>query len=84
MIRVHAHGSGYGPSAHRLNEDCIITLDSESGTAFGVDLSGVNAPAGRRMFDLLRIAFQNQNPVKLEYKATSAIGGRVIRVIESH
>lgn len=83
MIRVHAHGSGYGPTPHRLYEDCIITLNSEPGAAFGIDLSGANAPAGRRMFDLLRVAFQKHNLVKLEYEATSTIGGRVIRVIES-
>ena len=80
-IRVHEHGTGFGSPVHRLNEDCIITLDSEPGTAFGLDLSGANAWAGRSMFDQLRTALQSHRPVKIEYECTSAIGGRVIRVI---
>jgi hypothetical protein len=83
MLRAHAHGTDYGPPAHCLHEDCIIKLDSEPGAAFGVDLNGANAPAGRRMLDLLRVAYQNQHPVRIEYEATSAIGGRVMRVIEA-
>ena len=28
MIRIHEHGTGDGPPAHQLNEDCIITLEN--------------------------------------------------------
>ncbi len=84
MIRVHEHGTGYGPPAHQLKEDCIIILDTVPGAAFGLDLSGANAAAGRSMFDRLRSAFQGSHPVKIEYEAMSAIGGRVIRVINTH
>lgn len=84
MIRVHAHGTGYGPVGHQLQEDCIITLDTEPGTAFGVNLSGTSASTGNKMLEILRKAFKNGQSVNLEYIATSAIGGRVIRVIEMH
>jgi hypothetical protein len=83
MIRVHEHGTGYGASAHRLNEDCIITLDTEPGAAFGLELSGANMWAGRSMFNLLRTAFASDRLVTIEYEATSAIGGRVLRVVNT-
>lgn len=82
MIRVHEHGTGYGSPAHQINEDCIVTLDTEPGAVFGIELTGSNAPAGRRMFDFLREKFQKRQPVRLEYTATSALGGRILRVIE--
>ena len=83
MLRAHEHGTGYGPTAHRLDGDCIVTLDTEPGTAFGVALTGARAPAGREMFDVLRDAFQAREPVRIEYTATSAVGGSVIRVRKS-
>lgn len=84
MIRVHERGTGYGPPAHNLNEDCIVTLDTEPGVALGIDLTGGKVPAGRKMFDQLRNAFERRRPVRLEYEATNAIGGRIIRVIQLH
>jgi M6 family metalloprotease-like protein len=83
MMRVHEHGTGYGPQAHRLNEDCIVTLDSEPGTVFGLDLSSANIWAGRSMFDHLRTAFQSHIPIVIEYEAINAIGGHVLRVINT-
>jgi hypothetical protein len=81
LLRVHAHGTGYGPPAYRLHGDCVVKLDSEPGTVLGLDLSGANAPAAKGMLDLLRVAFQNRTLVKLEYQAVNALGGQVIRVI---
>jgi M6 family metalloprotease-like protein len=83
MLRAHERGTGFGSPAHRFEEDCIVILDSEPGAAFGIDFTGANASAGRRMFDLLRVAFQKQSTVSLDYEATSAIGGRLIRVIKT-
>lgn len=83
-LRAHSYGTGYGPALHRLNEECIVKLDSEPGAAFGLDLNGANAPAGRRMFNLLRFAFQKQSPVRIDYEAKNAIGGRIIRVVQSN
>lgn len=83
MIRVHEHGTGYGPSNYRINEDCIITLDSEPGTVFSIDLYGANAPAVKKMFDLIRSAYMENKPIRVEYESTNMIGGRIIRVIKS-
>ena len=81
MLRAHERGTGYGPAAHVIGQDAIVTLDSEPGAAFGVELNEPNAPAGRRMFDRLRRAFSARRAVRLEYQATSALGGRVVRVV---
>ncbi len=83
MLRVHERGTGYGSPAHRLQQDCIVTLDSEPGVAFGVDLTGPNASSGKRMFDRLHSALQKHSLVHVEYEAANATGGRVIRVSES-
>ena len=82
MLRVHAHGTGYGPDSNRRYEDCVFKLDSKPGGTFFIDLSGMNAPVGRRMFDLLRTVFQSQKLVRIDYEATNALDGRVIRVNE--
>ncbi len=83
MIRSHENGTGFGPPAHRLTEDCILTLDSEPGAVFGLNISGANSFVGLKMFEQLRSAFQNRLPVTIEYEATGALGGRIIRVINS-
>jgi hypothetical protein len=83
MLRVHEHDTCYGPPGHQLKEDCIITLDSEPGLAFGLDISGANTPAGKRMLNLLREAFHQRFPIEIEYEATATIGGRIIRVIKT-
>lgn len=80
MIRVHAKDSGYGPSKYKLNEDAIVTLDSNPGSVFGIDL---NTRDGIEMFNMLREAFEDGTTITVEYKAVNAIGGRIIRVIES-
>ncbi|MFZ0613306.1 MAG: hypothetical protein WAM73_13800 [Desulfobacterales bacterium] len=83
MMRVHVHGTGYGPAGNYLNEDCIVRLDTKPGAAFSIDISGANAPAGKRMFDLMRSVYDKQVPVRIEYEAANALDGRVIRVFET-
>lgn len=81
MIRVHAKNTGYGSSKYQLNEDAVLTLDSDPGVVLGVDL---NTRDGREMFDMLREAFQDGTAITVEYRAVNAIGGRIIRVIENY
>lgn len=82
MIRVHESGTGYGPSKYQINDECIIKLDSEPGAVLSINLSGANAPAGRKMFDMISSAAMKNNPIKVEYEAINALGGRIIRVIK--
>jgi M6 family metalloprotease-like protein len=84
LLRVHEDGGNYGFSNHVLTEDCIVTLDTEPGAAFGVNLVGANAPTGMQIFNQLRVAFEEKRTIRLKYEATNAVGGRVIRIIETH
>ena len=81
MLRVHAQGTGYGPPDHRLYDDAMVILESNPRLAFGVD---INDADGQSMLNLLRLAFKMNNPVRLEYIASTAIGGQTIRVIEEY
>jgi hypothetical protein len=84
QLRVHERGTGYGPPQYRINEDCIVKIDSQPGAAFGLDLSGANRHSGKQMFDLLRKAFQGNRTIRIEFREENALGGRIIRVIKSH
>ncbi|MEQ6901480.1 hypothetical protein [Nocardioides sp. YIM 152588] len=79
-LRVHERGTGYGVPGRRLPQDCVVSVDSEPGGTFGIDLGG---PEGRWMFDLVSEAFARGEPVRLEYRAQTADGGEVLRVLRA-
>ncbi len=78
-VRVHQHGSGFGPASDRLPQDCVVALASEPGATFGIDIT---QPVGRRMFDAVRSAVGTGHKIRLEYRADTSYGGQVLRAIE--
>jgi M6 family metalloprotease-like protein len=79
-VRVHRRGTGYGPPDARLAQDCVISLDSEPGAAFGIDVAAPGV--GRRMFGLARDAFRRNRPVRIDYRSDTSYGGEVVRITE--
>jgi len=79
-IRVHRHGTGYGPPTERLPQDCVVSLDTEPGATFGIDISGPARAVGRGMLRLIRQAHADNASVRLEYQADTSYGGQAIRV----
>ncbi len=79
-IRVHQHGTGFGPPSDRLPQDCVISLDTEPGATFGIEISGPGRSVGRRMLNLVREAQKANRKIGLEYQSDTSYGGQVIRV----
>ena len=83
LLRVHEVGSGFGPPVDRIDGEVVIALDTEPGRAFGFQLrNDANLPARRRMLALLRDAFANERPLRIEYLRTGQHNGTLIRVSE--
>jgi hypothetical protein len=55
MLRVHDVGTKFGPPTDQIDVEVVITLNTESGKAFGFQLrNDANRPARQGMLDLLR------------------------------
>lgn len=82
LLRVHEPGTGFGPDTDRLDADVIIQLDSQPGRGFGFTLSSdSNQLAHRRMLDVLRTAFNEDQLVRIDYIRTGARNGQIFRVM---
>lgn len=82
LLRVHEPGSGFGPDTDRLDVEVVIQLDSQPGRGFGFKLgSDSNQLAHRRMLDVLRTAFNEDQPVRIDYIRTGARNGQIFRVM---
>lgn len=83
LLRVHEVGGGFGPPVDRIDGEVVIALDTEPGRAFGFQLRrDANLPARRRLLALLRDAFANERPLRIEYLRTGQHNGTLIRAGE--
>lgn len=83
LLRVHEVGGGFGPPVDRIDGEVVIALDTEPGRAFGFQLRrDANLPARRRLLALLRDAFANERPLRIEYLRTGQHNGTLIRASE--
>lgn len=81
LLRVHDLGTGYGPPTDFLDVEVVAWLDSMPGRAFGFQLrSDANQSARRGMLKLLRLAFNNDRQVHIDYIRTGFRNGRILRV----
>ena len=81
FLRAHELGSGYGKAPNFLDCEVIVQLAEEPWRAFGFKLrADSNAPTRREMLDMLRSAFIDQRPVRLDYVTIGPRAGEIIRV----
>jgi len=81
FLRINEVSEGYGPPSDFLDAEVIITLDTEPGKAFGLQLRDDEDAADHRgMFDLLREAFKDDSPVNIVYLKTGRKNGSIERV----
>ncbi len=67
-LRVHDLGTGWGPATDFLDAEVIIKLDTQPNNAFGFQLrNDINHQARQSMLDQLRIAFNNNWNVTVDY-----------------
>lgn len=81
LLRVHDVGTGYGPPSDFLDAEVIVQLESRPGQAFGFQLRSDEDEAARNgMLDVLRVAFNTDAPVRIEFIDTGATNAVMIRV----
>lgn len=84
-LRVHDVGTGYGPADDHLDVEVVVKLANIPDRAFGLQLRvDQNKAAATAMLDLLRRAFNDQQPVNLDYVRTGFLNGRIIRIKAMH
>ena len=82
LLRAHDVGTGYGPPTDFLDAEAVVHLDSLPGNSFGFQLrQDANKSAHRGMFALLRKAFAQNRPVRIDYVRTGLRSGRIIRAM---
>jgi tyrosinase len=81
LLRAHDVGTKFGPPSDHLDVEVVVRLDTEPGRAFGFQLrADVNEAARRGMLDALRIAFNDDRRVRLDYQRTGVNNGVLLRV----
>lgn len=81
FLRVHDVGTAYGPPSDRIDVEVVIQLDTMPGKAFGFQLrTDANEFAHKGMLDLVRTAFRNDKPIRIDYRRTGLHNGQIIRV----
>jgi hypothetical protein len=80
LLRVHELDT-FGNPPDRIDADVVISLDSNPGKAFGFQLRGDSDPPIRQsMLALLRVAFNNNWTVNIDYHPRGNNG--IIVVVE--
>lgn len=83
FLRVHDVGTGFGPPTDFIDGEVVIRLDTLPGRGFGFRLRADGDEAvGRGMLDLLRVAFERQSRVSIDYIRTGLRNGRILRVVD--
>lgn len=81
FLRAHELGSGFGKSPNFLDCEVVVQLAEQPLLAFGFQLrADENGPTRREMFNLLRSAFIDGRPIRLDYITTGPRVGEIIRV----
>jgi hypothetical protein len=73
LLRVNDRNRGYGPPLDRIEAEGVVHLDSEPGKAFGFRLrNDSNYGVHKGMLDSLRLAFNCNRTVRIEYVHTGS------------
>ncbi|GIE95481.1 tyrosinase family protein [Paractinoplanes rishiriensis] len=85
FLRVHDVGTGFGPPGDHLDVEVVVRLATVTDRAFGFTLRTDGAEAAHRgMLDVLRDAFTENRPVRLEYdQPFGGTSGVLVRVTNS-
>ncbi len=71
-LRVHDRGTGYGAPSDFLDAEVIVRLQNDGSEAYGLQLrNDDNLPAAQAMFTLLDGAFNDNEPVSIDYHGES-------------
>jgi hypothetical protein len=83
FLRVHDVGTGFGPATDFIDGEVVIRLDTLPGRGFGFRLrADGDEGVGRGMLDLLRVAFDRNSRVSIDYIRTGLRNGRILRVAD--
>jgi len=83
FLRAHDVGTGFGPPADFIDVEVVIRLDTLPGRAFGFQLRADSREAeAHGMLDLLRLAFERNSIVSIDYIRTGLRNGRILRVAD--
>ena len=83
FLRVHDVGTKFGPPTDQIDVEVVVGLDTEPGRAFGFQLrADIEETTRRGMLDILRTAFTDARPVRLDYRRTGLNNGVVLRVAD--
>jgi photosystem II stability/assembly factor-like uncharacterized protein len=82
FLRVHDVGTKYGPPNDVLDAEVITKLDTDSRKYFGTQLRPGNQESAHvEMLNHLRMAFEENMKIKLEYIRTGINSGKILRVM---
>lgn len=82
FLSVHELGSGYGPPSDFINVEVVIKLDSMPGKAFGFQLRrGTRYAANKAMLEIVRTAFEEGEPITIDYVYLNRSNSVILRVI---
>jgi hypothetical protein len=83
LLRLENVGTGYGPPTDSLDVEAVVWLDTAPGRAFGFQLrTGAAEGDHTGMLDLLRDAFEEDRPVRIDYTRTGLRNGTILRVAD--
>jgi hypothetical protein len=83
FLRVHDVGTGFGPPTDFIDGEVVIQLDTLPGRGFGFQLrADTNESVAHGMLDLLRVAFERNSRVSIDYIRTGLRNGRILRVAD--
>ena len=82
LLRVHDVGTGYGPPEDAINVEVVVQIDTVPGRAFGFKLrSGDEEHTHKGMLNLLRVAFQRNARLRIDYTAAGPQNAYLRRVM---
>jgi hypothetical protein len=83
FLRVHDVGTGFGPPTDFIDVEVVIALDTLPGRGFGFQLRADSKEFDARgMLDLLRVAYNRNSRVTIDYIRTGLRNGRILRVAD--
>ena len=81
FLRAHDVGTRFGPPMDQIDVEIVVRLDTAPGRALGFGLrADSNETARRAMLDTLRVAFNEDRRVRLDYQRVGVNNGVLLRV----